>query len=663
MALEDHDEANGNLAAPPARSGGEVPPSLLAARPRAAADNDNHHHGLDRGAADELECLRGVLSPALLTRAEMRARELGIGPEQVLIRLGVIDEAAYLRRLAHYTGMALDDLTDYDRREAALPDEEIPYAAASGMLPLCKDGQFIVAIALRNYSARAICRARRSINADFRLTSDYALRRFLLQATAAPLIAEATQGLAARYPAMSAAPVFAGNGPGRGQLKRGGSVAAIVLLPPLAIPDVWSALLAFWFLAFTALRLASCVFPPPRNCTARAPDRLLPSYSIIVALYREASSVAPLVRALEAFDYPREKLDIILVVEPDDLQTRAAIARLGAKPHLRMLIAPAVTPQTKPKALNWALPFARGSFVAVFDAEDRPDPGQLRAALDAFRVHHDDVACAQASLCIDNATHSLLSRMFAVEYAGHFDVMLPGMTEMGLPLPLGGSSNHFRTELLRKAGGWDAYNVTEDADLGFRLARLGYRSVSFTSTTFEEAPIRLDAWLRQRSRWMKGWLQTWCVHMRHPVRLWREAGMRGLLALNIVAGGNVLTALAYPVMLYAVLRSVVFRGSDPSIGWAAALHIAAFTAGCLATVALGVVGLVRRRRLRDGWILGLTALYWVCLSAAAWRAVWQFIWKPYHWEKTEHGIAARRSIAPALRRSAKPSQRQSTNSA
>jgi len=352
------------------------------------------------------------------------------------------------------------------------------------------------------------------------------------------------------------------------------------------------------------------------------------------------------------------------VVEPDDLDTPAAIARLGAKPHLTTLTAPAAAPQTKPKALNWALPFARGSFVAVFDAEDRPEPDQLHAALATFDAHDDKVACAQAGLCIDNETHSLLSRMFVAEYAGHFDVMLPAMTQMGLPLPLGGSSNHFRTAALRRVGAWDASNVTEDADLGVRLARFGYRSVSFASTTFEEAPIHFDAWLRQRSRWMKGWLQTWCVHMRHPARLWREAGVRGFVVLNVVAGGNVLTALAYPIMLYAVLAPALIGAREYPTGWAAMLHIAAFAAGCLSSVALGVVGLMRRRRLRDGWILALTSLHWICLSIAAWRAVWQFIWKPYHWEKTEHGVAARRHVAaPVPRRTAPRSRSNLTDSA
>ena len=205
--------------------------------------------------------------------------------------------------------------------------------------------------------------------------------------------------------------------------------------------------MALWFLAFIGLRLIGSFVPRlPQKKMRRLPDRQLPVYTVIAALYREAKSVGPLMQAIDAFDYPREKLQVILALEPNDLATRAAIARLGPMPHVQVLIASAAGPQTKPKALNCALPFARGSFTAVFDAEDRPDPGQLRAALDAFRSHDTDVACAQASLCIDNNNEdSWLSRTFAAEYAGQFDVFLPGLAAMRMPLPLGGSSNHFRS--------------------------------------------------------------------------------------------------------------------------------------------------------------------------------------------------------------------------
>jgi cellulose synthase/poly-beta-1,6-N-acetylglucosamine synthase-like glycosyltransferase len=431
-------------------------------------------------------------------------------------------------------------------------------------------------------------------------------------------------------------------------------IAALMLLPPIFALEAWSVVLALWFLAFIGLRLWGSFTPRlPEAKLCRLRDHQLPVYTVIAALYREAKSVAPLLQAIGEFDYPREKLQVILALEPNDLATRAAIARLGPMPHVQVLIAPATGPQTKPKALNCALPFARGSFTAVFDAEDRPDPGQLRAALDAFRSYGADVACVQASLCIHNVENSWLTRMFAAEYAGQFDVFLPGLAAMRMPLPLGGSSNHFRTSTLREVGGWDAWNVTEDADLGFRLARFGYRSVTFDSTTNEEAPIRFKAWLGQRSRWMKGWMQTWGVHMREPRRLWRDAGPRGFLTLNIIVGGNVLTALAYPILVIEFAAYLVTTGADIAprffTGSLAPLHIATVTAGFLSTVLIGLMGLRRRDHLRSGWVLAATPIYWGCLSIAAWRALGQLWRDPYRWEKTEHGLAGSRAATTSPR--------------
>ena len=215
-------------------------------------------------------------------------------------------------------------------------------------------------------------------------------------------------------------------------------------------------------------------------------------------------------------NYPLEKLDIKLVLEPNDHETQQALARLQLGPPFEIVIAPNYGPRTKPKALNAALPFVRGKFVAVFDAEDRPERDQLRMALEAFTEADESLACVQARLTIDNTADSWLTRIFTAEYAGLFDVFLPGLASWRLPLPLGGSSNHFRTDVLRRIGAWDPYNVTEDADLGMRLARFGYRTEVINSTTYEEAPGRVGPWLRQRTRWFKGWMQTWLVHMRSP---------------------------------------------------------------------------------------------------------------------------------------------------
>ena len=617
---------------------------------------------LDEGPADELDCLRRVLSPELLRTAEARARELGIGADQVLIRQGVIDEEAYLERLAFHTGIAIEDFSKTGRGDSSLPDRQILQAAELGLIRLRRDGRLIWTLAPRHLAARGFCRlvARYpDLTKPLRLASSSRLHQFLLHQTDDVLGRAAANDLRRRFPQMSAAPAAVKGPRWRQHLQRFKGpfgIAALMLLPPILALDVWSVVLAVWFLLFIGLRLIGSFVPRlPQPKLRRLPDRQLPVYTVIAALYREAKSVASLMQAIDALDYPREKLQVILALEPNDLATRAAIARLGPMPHVQILIAPSTGPQTKPKALNCALPFARGSFTAVFDAEDRPDPGQLRAALDAFRSHDADVACAQASLCIDNNNKdSWLSRTFAAEYAGQFDVFLPGLAAMRMPLPLGGSSNHFRTAVLREVGGWDAWNVTEDADLGFRLARFGYRSVTFDSTTDEEAPIRFKAWLGQRSRWMKGWMKTWGVHMREPRRLWREARPRGFLALNIIVGGNVLTALAYPILVIELATYLLTNASGSTSGLfftgsLAPLHIATIAAGFASTVLIGLMGLARRGRLRSGWVLALTIFYWGGLSIAAWRALWQLWRDPYRWEKTEHGLTQSRPSTATTR--------------
>jgi cellulose synthase/poly-beta-1,6-N-acetylglucosamine synthase-like glycosyltransferase len=617
------------------------------------SSNDNQRHVVDQGPADELDCLRRVLAPELLRAAEVRASELGIGADQVLIQQGVIDENAYLRRLGFDTGIAIETFAGIDRSDSPLRDHQIAQAAKFGLIPLRRDGRLIWTLAPRRLAARTLCRLvdkHPDLAGRIRLTSSARLDQFLLHQADNVLGRAAADGLGRRFPLMSAAPAAIERPRWRRHLQRFKGpcgIAALMLLPPIVALDAWSVALALWFLAFIGLRFWGSFTPRlPQPKLQRLPDHQLPVYTVIAALYREAKSVASLMQAIDAFDYPREKLQVILMLEPNDLATRAAVARLGPMPHLQVLIAPATGPQTKPKALNCALPFVCGSFTAVFDAEDRPDPGQLRAALDAFRNHAADVACAQASLCIHNED-SWLSRMFAAEYAGQFDVFLPGLAAMRMPLPLGGSSNHFRTAKLREVGGWDAWNVTEDADLGFRLARFGYRSVTFDSTTNEEAPIRFKAWLGQRSRWMKGWMQTWGVHMREPRRLWREAGPRGFLALNIIVGGNVLTALAYPILVVE-FAAYLIKGADGTpggffTGSLAPLHIATIAAGFASTVLIGLMGLARRGRLHSGWVLAATPFYWGCLSIAAWRALWQLWRDPYRWEKTEHGLTPSRT--------------------
>jgi len=436
--------------------------------------------------------------------------------------------------------------------------------------------------------------------------------------------------------------------------------AGIVLLLVLAgaqstITAAFHVTLALLFLGWSGLRVFAILLSSvPQRLAPIRNDHALPIYSIIIAIYNEAESVPALIKALQQFDYPKERLDIKIVVEHDDISTRHALHRMALTAPFEVVLAPTAGPRTKPKALNAALPFVRGRYVAVYDAEDRPEPAQLRVALAAFETADESLACVQARLTIDNTADGWLTRLFTAEYAGLFDVFLPGLAAYRLPLPLGGTSNHFHTATLRSLGAWDPYNVTEDADLGIRLARAGLHTTVIPSTTYEEAPARLTAWIKQRTRWFKGYMQTWAVHMHNPMKLWRDLGTGGFIVFQMVIGGAVLAALVHGVfaaLLAWQIASGLLWSPKPGIidTLFASLYVTTLTMGYALSALLGFIGLSRRRLLGSAGYLILTPFYWILLSAAAWRAVFQLMSAPYRWEKTQHGLARNSRRAKAYR--------------
>ncbi|MCO5131739.1 MAG: glycosyltransferase [Xanthobacteraceae bacterium] len=373
-------------------------------------------HAPEADMPAELDCLRGHVAPDLLRAAGRRSRRIGTGADRVLIHWGVLDEIGYLKHLSAHTGVPIEASRDTSRSDIPLRRAHLPRIAQHGLLPLRRDGEDLLGIAPRSLTARWLCRfaaGSPDIAGRLRLLPAAQLNQTLLTRGHAALAQEASEGLNQRFPGLTAAPAASRGRPRwRSWLGVAGMTAAVatLLASSPALLHVVTGLLALWFLAFSGARIAGALAPRP----ALPPRRLrhddeLPVYTVIAALYREAASVGQLLQAIAALDYPKEKLDVILVVEPDDDETRAAIARLGPMPALQVLVAPATSPRTKPKALNWALPFARGSFIVIYDAEDIPEPNQLRAALDAFHVHGARTVCVQASLCIDNPADGWLS--------------------------------------------------------------------------------------------------------------------------------------------------------------------------------------------------------------------------------------------------------------
>ncbi len=295
-----------------------------------------------------------------------------------------------------------------------------------------------------------------------------------------------------------------------------------------------------------------------------------PSYTILCPLFKETAVVPQFVEAIKALNYPPEQLQVLLLTEEIDKETRIALYEMRLPAHFEILTVPAGTPQTKPRACNFGLLQARGQFIVIFDAEDKPEPYQLKKAVLTFANHGPEIACVQAKLNYYNSGQNLLTHWFTAEYSTWFDIMLPGLQRSGLSLPLGGTSNHFRTEVLRALGGWDAFNVTEDCDLGLRISQYGLKTAVLDSTTYEEATSRAKTWLFQRSRWIKGYMQTYLVHMRHPLRMLLRGQLRKFFSLQLVVGVWTFVLLINPVMwaltlIYLLLRpetlySVLFPG-------------------------------------------------------------------------------------------------------
>lgn len=375
---------------------------------------------------------------------------------------------------------------------------------------------------------------------------------------------------------------------------------------------------------------------------ARAvPEDRLPVYTVLVPAYGEPSVVAGLVEALGRIEYPRDRLDVKLLLEEDDEATIAAVRHVASVLPIEVLLVPPGEPRTKPRALNYGMEFARGELVTIFDAEDHPDPLQLRRAVVALDRSGPDVACVQAKLSFYGGSRNLLTRWFTNDYFTWFRLYLPGLYATGSPIPLGGTSNHFRRADLEAVGCWDPWNVTEDADLGIRLQRRGRRVAVLESLTMEEPNVDVVNWVKQRSRWYKGYLQTFAVTFRRPRALVADLGWRNTMRLALFVGGTPALAVLNLVFwsmsaVWLLTRSQLIESLFP--GWAYYLALVAWSVGNLSVVYISLVSLRVAGRPEHLVSALLVPLYWLLMSIAALRAVVQLITAPSHWEKTEHGL-------------------------
>lgn len=450
------------------------------------------------------------------------------------------------------------------------------------------------------------------------------------------------------------------------------ALMAMCVAAPIVLITALPLMLApvFILAALTALFAAAAAWPEARAAKP-LPDHDLPRYTLLVPLYREARVLDDLIFRLSRLDYPRDRLEILFLVEQDDQETRDAIAtRREHFPRcILVLTLPPGSPRTKPRALNAALPFATGELIVVYDAEDAPEPDQLRRAAATFASAPRDMTCLQARLGIANPYDGWLAWRFAVDYAALFDTIKCGSARLGLPVPLGGSSNHFRLEALLRAGAWDAWNVTEDANLGIRLARFRHRIGDLPSTTWEEAPSTLGLWLNQRTRWMKGWMQTLFVQARAPRDLLGELGPFRALAISMtgltVVFGALLLPLVVAAFIFRLQSDLPLLSGDVAQKLADSALLISLSMALLIETVPPLMALAKRRSLRLVPALLFAPAIYALISFCAWRALLELVTRPYHWHKTAHGLMKREGGVGQLRATREPSaepQKQSAQS-
>ena len=594
--------------------------------------------------------LAGLITRHQLNDALELAQRTGVRLGRALVNRGYVTEEQLYQFLAEQAGLPLFDLTEVEIDEAVARLIDPETERALGILPIAiQDGQVTLAMVdplnteALEVAAQLTGRAVRPV-----LVTERALEVALERLYRGEYLARSTSELLERAPEDSAYWV----------LSRGQKIALGIFL---LISALWlavdyvsylivtNALASLFYVSFSVYKFYlvyralahDLEVPVSDEEVAALDDRDLPVYTILIPVYKEAEVLPDLLEAVNRLDYPTTKLDIKVLMEADDLDTIEAFRRMNLPSHFQGIIVPNAPPKTKPKACNYGLIHARGEYVVIYDAEDLPEPDQLKKVLVAYTKVPPEVVCIQAKLNYYNRRQNLLTRWFTVEYSMWFDLFLPGLDASDAPIPLGGTSNHFRRDALVEVGAWDPHNVTEDADLGMRLYKRGYKTATVDSTTFEEANSELYNWIRQRSRWHKGYIQTWLVHMRHPLRLLREIGWKPFLSFQLVVAGTFFAALLNPV--YWTLTALWFLtqwGLIQEIYPGIIFYLGAISMyfGNFAFTYMNVAGAMRRGYYDIVKYALLSPLYWGLMSVGAWKGFLQLVYKPHFWEKTVHGL-------------------------
>ena len=597
-----------------------------------------------------------LLDSGLITREQLElarsAKErTGSHIDEVLITLGMISTDELRSVMARAWSLPVTDLATTQRDENLIRRWSGQMMIAENWMPVRRDPDGVLRVATARVpddERRAHIEEVLGERVRFVVATSWDIRNLLLTVFHRSIADEAANELFRQNPGLSARVVFS-----RGQ-KIGFIALAVIVVVALVlwpVPTVITALtvVSLAFLGSTVFKFLIAMRGAKYDIVERVTkaqvdaltDAELPTYTVLVPVFKEANIVPQLVGNLGKIDYPPDKLEVLVLIEEEDHLTRDAYLGSNPPPNFHIVTIPKGTPQTKPRACNVGLFFASGEYLVIFDAEDAPDPDQLKKCVVAFRRGGPKTVCVQAALNYFNADENALTRMFTLEYNYWFDYMLAGLDAADLPIPLGGTSNHFRTAALIELGGWDPYNVTEDADLGIRASAMGYRVGVVNSTTMEEANTSIPNFIRQRSRWIKGYMQTSLVHARRPVSLIRKIGLRRFASFALLIAGTPITFLGV-IPLYVLTVFTIFIPTEwlsPFFPvWLLWITLVNFIIGNSAMVYLSMMGPYKRGTFDlILWSL-LNPVYWILHSAASYKALWQLLFKPHYWEKTEHGL-------------------------
>ncbi len=615
---------------------------------------DHQDTGTDRPGEVPLGTLlvdSGVLEQDKLDQALTLQQQWGTRLGDILLAKGWVRAIDFYQTLARHNNLPFVNLLKEPLEAELLTEDDIDLYTEYLVVPWRRhNGRLTVLMADPGKRAMDFARQHFGKDVDFAVTSKFDIMWELQHNEDAYLSHQAVYALSEHDFEMSARQVFTGP-----QLLVIYLLLMLLLLSltmfPIATLVTVNMLIAVFLLFNFGMRAILTWVGGDRhidvkvtdNTVKTLDDKELPTYTILVPMYKEPEVIQYLAASLRQLDYPLSKLDIKLILEEDDEETIEAAKKLGLEGIFEIIRVPDSLPKTKPKACNYALHFARGEYVTIYDAEDRPEPDQLKKVIAAFRAAPDNTVCIQARLNYFNANENWLTRMFTLEYSLWFDFYLPALEALKIPIPLGGTSNHFKMEVLREVDAWDPFNVTEDADLGVRITQLGYRVGVVNSTTFEEANSRYGNWIRQRSRWIKGYMQTYLVHMRSPIELYRSLGHIGFWGFQFFIGGAVLSTLLAPILYFMYIfwlatdthaYDIVF---PPLVLYISLINLLVGNGYLIYLSMLGAF----KRHLYYLIPFGLTMpLYWLMMSVAAYKALWQLIHNPFYWEKTLHGITS-----------------------